>query len=337
MTKHLLLVFLTLLIAACNTPHTQKMPEWINGNSQRYSTALYLTGRGSGDNAQDAKDRARSDLAKQFEVIIDESSQQSQAFVSTEVKGHEKHSLDQSVSRQLNTYTTRNLSGVEIAEQWQSPETNTYHALAVLSRDRAQRQFEQEIAAYDDASRSDIQRAQSEKSNLLKAALLQRALNNQQLRSGVQRSLQVVDSSGRGRPSLYSLSTLKQSRDALLKQVSVQAITSEGEVSELQKLLTAVLAETGFKSGDNQSSDYQVTALLINDPIEEERGWYWLRGTLQITLLDALGHELGVQRWPLKVSATTEKRAQQRMLSEASTTLKQNLRDSLLGFVLDQD
>lgn len=334
MKKHLL-VFLTLLATACSTPHTNKMPEWINGNSQRYSTALYLTGRGSGENAQDAKDRARSDLAKQFEVIIDENSQQSQTFVSTGLEGHEKHSLDQSVSRQLNTYTTRNLAGVEIAEQWQSPETNMYHALAVLSRDRAQRQFEQEITAYDDASRSDIQRAQSEKSSLLKAALLQRAINNQQLRSEVQRSLQVVDSSGRGQPSSFSLSSLKQTRDALLKQVSVQVTTSEGELSELHKLLTAILAEAGFKGADDQVSDYQISALLINDPLEEERGWYWLRGTLQITLLDALGHEIGVQRWPLKASATTKKRAEQRMLSEANDTLKQNLRDSLLGFVLD--
>jgi hypothetical protein len=64
----------------------------------------------------------------------------------------------------------------------------------------------------------------------------------------------------------------------------------------------------------------------------EKNGWFWLRGTMEINLIDVAGNNIGVKRWPLKVSSIDIKRTQQRILSEANKLLKEELRDVLLGF-----
>jgi hypothetical protein len=53
-----------------------------------------------------------------------------------------------------------------------------------------------------------------------------------------------------------------------------------------------------------------------------------------VTLLRPDGKEIGVQRWPLKASATTLERANQRLVTEIDAILKKNLRQTLLSFVL---
>src|SRR3569833_2619063 len=49
-------------------------PDWVNGESARYSASQYLLGRGADAQLDNAKDRARADLAQTFEVAVSEES-----------------------------------------------------------------------------------------------------------------------------------------------------------------------------------------------------------------------------------------------------------------------
>lgn len=323
-------------VTACSfTPeNSESPPDWVNGQSKKYSSALYLSGQGSAPSLDDAKDRARSDLAKQFEVAIREHGQQSQVFTSEQSKGETVQSLDQKITRQLLTYTTRTLQGVEIAEQWQDQSRDIHHALAILSRKKAQLQFEQNIRILDQQSRQRLLQAEAETSQLRRASLVQQTIYSQQKRIAVQSSLQVVDLSGHGKPPTLSLSELIRSRDALLKDISIQP-TATGDLNiELVKLLSGAIAGAGFSIENTGRADYRLTARTLLDPVFEDNGWYWLRGTLQINLIDDSGNDVGVQRWPLKVSSTNIKRSQERLLSTVDKLLKSELRDVLLGFAV---
>ena len=327
---------ITLLITACSfTPdNSDSPPDWVNGQSKKYASALYLSGQGSAPSLDDAKDRARSDLAKQFEVAIKEHGQQSQVFTSEQANGETMQSLDQRITRQLLTYTSRTLQGVEIVEQWQDQSRDMYYALAVLSRNKARQQFEQNIRTLDQQSSQRLLQAEAETSQLRRASLVQQAIDSQQQRIVVQSSLQVVDLSGRGKPPTLSLSELIRSRDALLQDISIQPAANGDMATELAKSLSGAIAGAGFSIENTNRADYRLTVRTLLDPVFEDNGWYWLRGTLEINLIDDAGNDVGVQRWPLKVSSTNIKRSQQRLLSAVDKLLKSELRDVLLGFAV---
>jgi hypothetical protein len=330
------LVLLSILFtSACsfNSVVPNAQPDWVNGQSKKYPSLLYLSGQGSAITSDDAKDRARSDLAKQFEVSLKESSQQSQTFTSEQANGDTLNLLNQQISRQLFTYTSRTLQGVEIADQWYEPDQNTHYALAVLSRNKTRQRLEQTLQKIDQQSDQRLLQAENESSHLKRAKLVQIAINAQQKRIIMQSSLQVVDPSGLGSPAKLSLAELIRSRDALLKKVIIQPIASGDESNELLKVASGALAGAGF-SINNNDFNYQFKIQTLLDPVIKKNGWFWLRGTMEINLIDSDGNSIGVHRWPLKVSSIHLKRTQPRLITEANRLLKEELRDVLLGFAV---
>ena len=329
-------MLLCLLAAACaSTPGGDgDRPDWIDGQSGRYPQALYLSGQGNALTPQDAKDRARGELAKQFEVAVRERSQQSQTFSSQQAGGESIQSLDQKVSRGLLTSTSKSLQGVQIAEQWRDEANDQHYALAVLSRSRARFQFEQEIRALDDQSRQWLRRGEAENTLLKRAGFVQQAVAAQQRRIVVQSSLQVVDASGRGEPPVMSLAELERSRDALLNRITLLPTASGAMASDLTNLLSAASAGAGFKIANSTQPDYRLLVQAQLDPVIEQSGWYWIRGTLQLNLVDNAGNDIGVERWELKASSTSVERTQQRLLSDTDALLKDKLRETLLGFAV---
>ena len=328
-------ILLCLFAAACaSTPDDGGRPDWIDGQSGQYPQALYLSGQGSALTPQDAKDRARSELAKQFEVAVRERGQQSQTFSSQQAGGESIQTLDQKISRRLLTSTSKSLQGVQIAEQWRDAVNDQHYALAVLSRGRARFQFEQEISALDDQSQRWLRQAEGENTPLKRAGFVQQAIAAQQQRIVVQSSLQVVDASGRGKPPVMSLAELERSRDTLLNRITLLPSASGALAPDLTNLLSAASAGAGFKIGNSGETDYRLLLEAQLDPVIEQSGWYWMRGTLQLNLVDNAGNDIGVKRWELKASSTSVERTQQRLLSDTDALLKDELRETVLGFAV---
>ena len=60
---------------------------------------------------------------------------------------------------------------------------------------------------------------------------------------------------------------------------------------------------------------------------QDNEGWYWYRGTLQISLKNS-----GTHRWQIKVSAQQPELAMQRVLDAVNTTLKTELRQVIIQY-----
>lgn len=329
--QHIPLLCVIALISACAGQPVNRTPDWLDSQSKQYPAALYLTGQGEADNLNDAKDRARADLAKQFEVAIEEHSQQQQQYNKQTQGEQSTESLTQSVNRQLSTQTTRTVQGIEIADNWQDPGSHRYYALAVLSRNKARQQYEQQITALDTQTRQKLKQADSENDPLRKAALVQAGIDAQLQRLGVQSALQVVDASGRGKPATISLAELIRTRDTLIGKITITPVALGTLAEKLDTILSGNTANAGFQIS-TQNAVYSLVADIKLDPPFKQDGWHWLRGTLELTLVDRNNNDIGVKRWPLKAASITAEQTEQRLLSDVDKILKDELRETVLGF-----
>ncbi|MGA9855765.1 MAG: LPP20 family lipoprotein [Gammaproteobacteria bacterium] len=326
----LLLILLLGALAACSQatkPNAQ--PGWIMGQDAKYPSSSYLLGRGQGDNLAIAKDRARADLAKNFSVNVSEQVKDVSSYTQG-TTGPAKNSQD--VSRSLSTRTDEMLRGVEIGEIWQDPVTQEYYALAVLSRLKTDAALRQQISDLDASTRVYLGQAQASNDLFVKIANATRAVDAQATRTGLQQELQVVDITGRGMPPIWTLGQLQADRSALLARLKISAAATGQDAAAVQPILAGALANAGFTVAG--SGDYTMTANLnyANLSLRGD-GWYWITGTLQVTL-DANngGQAHGVRRWEVKVSATDPQLVHQRLLDQIALDLDADIQATILSF-----
>ena len=325
----LLIATSLLLLTACGTTKPQNVrPDWVTGNSASYPAATYLTGRGQADEMAVAKDRARADLAKVFSVNISEQTKDTSSYSQTNAGGAPVMQNTMDVSRNISTRTDQVLSGVEISDTWQDPVTHETYALATLSRSKAAAALRQQIGDLDAGTTAYLNQAQNSSDLFDKIAAAGQAVDAQQTRAGLQHALQVVDATGTGMPPPWPLAKLQADRAALLKQFQVTAAAEGKNAEALQKLLAGSLGDAGFTVVEN--APYTMTANLDYANLTPQGGWYWITGTLQVTL-NGSGRAHGVRRWDIKVSGTDPQLAEQRLMDQVA----QYLQSDILGTVLD--
>lgn len=327
------LLFLLLSLSACmqSTPVMSRgdAPEWINGEPDLYPNFKYLSATGSASNVETAKSRALANLSKIFEVRIREVSTARQNVSSHRENDEETVAVDLSRSSTVNTHTDKMIEGARIAEQWQSPDDLTWYALAVLDRGQAGNNLRQEMNRIDEETAFLLEQADKRQDPLQRIADLSQALQKQYDRQLLQKTLKVIDTRGKGAPASWNLTELKERRDQALRRLPIATGVDEDSIGGLDRILQAAASEAGLKQGQG---GYRLSAALHTQDVLRRQGWYWLRGTLKLTLSDASGTALGYKSWPLKVSAQDEGQLASRMRKQVEKKLDTELLDTLLSF-----
>ncbi len=333
-TTLVIVLALGLLGCATSSKKDADQPDWVTGQSSKYERQRYLVGRGQGGDLDMAKDRARADLAKNFDVQVTERTEDIQQFEATKDGEAATSRLEESASRKLTTHTDQLLQGAEIAELWQDPETKTFYALAVLSRTKASRGLRKEIQGLDEATRHSVRSAQASDDPLVKVAFASRALATQTERERLEKTLRVVDRLGHGVPSDQNAASLRVDRDELLQRIQIVARGSERGYDHTEDLVGSALVSAGFAGGDDNEPDYELKGLLLFDEPRIREGVHWVVGTLEITLLSAKSQQArGTKRWELKAgSSVGPSVAQRRAIEKAQAVLNAQLRSTILGF-----
>jgi hypothetical protein len=312
-----------LLFGCASTPST---PDWINGKSAKYPDNQYLVGRGQADVPEDARNRARADLAKILEVAISAKSSDVTTYSSGPAGG-----TDSQVSRSIATRTDQIVRGIQIPETWQNPQTKSTYALAVLPRSQAAMGLRADIDRLDAATRGYVAQARGAPDLLVQIASASRALDSQRERDGVQRALQVIDVTGQGVAPEQNSGQLAADLSALLKRVHMKPQAPGSQ--ELERMLSAALSAAGFVPDAGAAAPYVLFGSLQLDDLGVIDGWYWMRGTLEVQLTDTgSGKVRGNKRWEIKTSSPQKATAQRRTMDEADATLKRELRPAILGF-----
>ena len=313
------------LFGCASAPST---PDWVNGKSAKYPDNQYLVGRGQADAQEDARNRARADLAKILEVGVSAKSSDVTTFTSD---GGGK--TESQVSRNIVTRTDQIVRGIQIPEGWQDPQTKSYYALAVLPRSQAAMALRADIERLDAATQGYVQGARNTPDLLAQVASASRALDSQRERDAVQRALQVIDVTGLGVEPRQNSGQLAADLNVLLKRVRMKPQAPGSQ--ELERMLSAALSAAGFVPEAGAAAPYVLLGSLQLDDLGVIDGWYWMRGTLEVQLTEAAsGKVRGNKRWEIKTSSPQKATAQRRTLDEADATLKRELRPAILGFAV---
>lgn len=313
------------LVSCASTPPGP--PDWVNGRSAAYPDSRYLVGRGEAGTQEDARDRARADLAKAFEVEVSAKSSDSTRFNS----GPEGAKTQSEISRSVETYTDRIVRGVQMAEGWRDPRTGSYFALAVVSRPQAAAALRAEIARLDAATRGYIGQARGAGDLLAQIASASRAVDSQRERDALERTLEVVDVGGHGVTPEFNSGELAADLAALLKRVHMKPQASSSP--RLERMLSAALSASGFVPEAGDAAPYVLDGSLVLDDLGPIDGWYWMRGRLEVQLTEtASGKVRGSRRWEIKTSSVQMPTAERRAYDEVDATLKRELRSAIIGF-----
>lgn len=336
--KHVNLTLFAILITnlvACSSSGSKpgSEPDWISGNSSKYSTQRYLLGRGQADDTGTAKDRARADLAKIFVVNVNVTDIDKQKFTSSTAGENTASEFSTEVSRSIVTSTDQMLKGVQIADIWKDDTTKTVHALAVLPRQEASHGIREEISRLDSLTRLSIQEAGNSQDSLGKVAYARRAVIAQQERLGYQQALRIIDPSGRGDPPEYDIAKLITDYEKLLPRVRIKPVMLGENEGIVASALPAALSSAGFSVTDSEDdADYIMEVTLKLAETFQKEGWYWGRGVLLMNLRDRKNVVLGQKEWPVKASAREQSEVMIRVERKADDLLQSDLLPTMMGF-----
>jgi len=304
-------------------------PDWVNGKSAKYPDSQYLVGRGQADTQEDARNRARADLAKTLEVAVSAKSTDVASFSS----GAEGAKTESQVSRSVETRTDQIVRGVQMADAWQDPQTKSYYALAVLQRSQAAMGLRAEIERLDAATRGYVDQARNAPDLLAQIASASKAFDSQRERDAVQRTLEVVDVTGHGVTPEFNSGQLAADLSGLLKRVHMKPQAAGSP--ELERMLSAALSAAGFVPEAGADAPYVLAGSLQLDDLGLIDGWYWMRGTLEVQLTEAAsGKVRGSKRWEIKTSSPQKPTARRRAYDEADALLKRELRPAIIEFAV---
>jgi hypothetical protein len=305
------------------------VPDWVSGESAKYKSDQYLIGRGSADTQEEAKDRARADVAKVFQVAVvanTDDTQRSKSDSSGAVQ------FEEQASRHISTSTDQIISGIQIADMWKNPANGNVHVLAVLPRLQTATSLRQQIGSLDDAIRNYIEQSRREDDLFVKIAAANHALETQLEREGLQKNLQVVDITGRGIEPQWNSDKLKADLGDLLKRVSIAPRAAAGSPAGLEEIVAGALARAGFMPDTGDHPAYVLQARMNLNDLGLIDGWYWQRGNLEITLTETANNRVrGTKQWSIKGNAQNAAEAVQRAMDQADAILKRELGDAIVS------
>jgi hypothetical protein len=294
------------LLTACSS----KQPDWVDKPTGQYPPQRYLSAVGEADDRSTADDRALANLAKIFEVAIsDRSLDFSQAQVSGDQSGRDVSNI-QTASRYVTTEAKQVLEGAQLMESWQDDEGNAY-SLAVLEKAPATRRFRDAVRHADRQIEDRVNYASQQAPNPVVAlAALEQARKIENQRSNLNRNLSVVR--GRGIKAPYDQASLEK---LLRNALATLQFSAEADSPELQQNLESAIGTLGITL--DQQAPYLLIASMDTEPVQQKQGWYWLRGSTQLSLMFQ-GETLAKKRWPLKVSALDKGMVEQRAKDKLS-------------------
>ena len=295
-----------LVLTACSSRH----PDWLDRPSEQYPQQLYLSAVGEADDRSTADDRALANLAKIFEVAIrDRSLDFSQAQVSGDQSGRVVSNI-QTTSRYVNTDARQVLEGTQLVESWRAEEGKTY-ALAVLEKAPAEKRFRDGVRSADRQIEGRVNYASQQAPNPVVAlAALEQARKIENQRSNLNRNLSVV--SGNGIKAHYDQASLEKLLRSALTSLHFHAVADS---PQLRQNLESAVSTLGITLDKN--APYRLMASMDVEPVQQKQGWYWLRGSLEMSL-NYQGEALATKRWPLKVSAMDKGMVEQRAKDKLS-------------------
>jgi RNase H-fold protein (predicted Holliday junction resolvase) len=310
----ILTILLMLLLFACAGP---RAPEWTLGKSVLYPSEAYLLGVGFGRDRAHAEDRARSEIAKTFQVQIQSRESIVESHWVSQVGEPATTEYSQSVQAELTAITDKVLEGVRIAEIWQDEETGEHYALAVLDRLRTSRALRGELDEIDQAVAAKVRQAEAAGTPLRQLGYYLQALKSLERRRGIAADLRVTDPGGWVLEAPYSLADIAERTDKAAAGIRI-GIDLEGDRQGIVNgALVRALTGIGMALAPSLERDLLVKGAVNVELYRTEEPWQWSVASAQVQFVEEDGTVLDALRTSVKegsrIAARSETIARERL------------------------
>ena len=322
MNRLILYILCFFLLASCSSDQVREDAEGLDRQT-------YLIGTGSADNEENAKQRARSNLAKIFEVEVKEDTSDYSQFRSNNRQGKKSIKRSWQVDRSISTYTNRVLEGVQIASVKQNEKSKQYRAVAVLPRKQASSYLTAQIQTLDSNVRQLMSEAIDEQDKIKKLRLLYQALKKQKQRDQLQKALVIVDSNGVGLPTDVSFWQIQDQLDKTLASIRFSLDIKPNQKIDLYALLDSAIANVGAKT--DKQGDYQLKSTIKVYDLGKIQGWNWYKALLTLKITDSGHRTLVAKKVTVKVAALDAPSAKIKLQKKLLSYTEQVLTKMILG------
>ena len=319
MNQFLVITVLSLFLMSCGGS------ELVREDVGDYDLNKYLIGTGVADTEKNAKARARSDLAKVFEVEVKEDTLDTSQFQSG-AKGVNK---SWKINRNISTYTNKVLTGVQIASVKKDKKTQQYRAIALLPRDQAATSLKQQLNLVDTDINALLNDADNTNNLLESVRLNYKALVKQKQREQLQKALVVVDTSGEGITSSQSYVQVAQKLSASIQQLRFSVVLKGQSKLDIVKITHSALANVGVTV--TADGDYQLQTSIQVIDLGVQQDWNWFKALVSLQIKDAQRRPLAEKKVEIKVAALDKASAKLKLEKKLLKITEETLLKMLLN------
>lgn len=328
----IIIALLAMLAAGCSSTPTARSnaplpaaapprpePDWVSNESARYGRIEYIVKRAEANNAEQARQDARDKIIALFTYVDPAAKADSAALIAAAAP--------------------EIVSSVTIADEWQNPDTKTFHALATLQRKHGEAYMKAKIPQLDQETQKLIDAAATKNIDpLRRTGLLAKALRAQKQRQYLQLSMRTVDVTGRGIKPVWDVVRIEADLEEQFKQLKIQPMGTSDDKAEAQlmvNLLTGGLKTAGLTPADTNHAEYLLKGKLTIDPKRLPNNWVSGQGVLQIELTERIaGLGRGEKKWNIEMPGLDEETAARRVTEKAEFTLKKEMHNVLLEIAI---
>ncbi|MBX2857767.1 MAG: LPP20 family lipoprotein [Cellvibrionaceae bacterium] len=327
MSSQSLLIFLFVgLLLACGS-QTQKAshsePAWLHGESQSFPRKQYVFGVGEADTLSSAKERARAEIAKVFNVAINTSTRDESHYEQLDTRlASAKESLV--VSQSIVTQSQQRISGIEIPHTWQHPSSRRFYALAVLPRQKTASSLRSNISSLDQATTQVLDEIAAEEHSIFQTVKsLSLAIALQRKRKTLAKQLAVVSLTANRVPDRWNIESLINRRSKALAALNVAVQAAGDQSDKMARILANTLANQGVSVSKN--GQYRIGLQLSSQALPAQGAWFYNLASLTVSVYGRDNTPLGGKTWDYKVAATEPGLSEKRIVERATKILEEEL------------
>lgn len=340
-------VLLGLVVGAMACAHTPEnaiaqKPDWVSGDSVKYSRKNFLSAVGEGDTRQEAENQARLGVARFFETKIQSEVKEDSNYRGSSGTGKSDYQLDKTYSSQTKMVTDQILSGVEITEYFRD-QVGRHYALAALNRMNALGSLKDKTDALDAKIAGFLGQVKSSETDSQQSALVNLRFYLQALPLVKERELYAKQIGVlSGSPSLYvaqkDYSQVEVNVQKILNEISVKVdISGEGS-ARIRDAIIASLNKSRFKVDPNFSGTPdillkgEVNSQVVN---RQDETWKWAKSEVVVDLVDGKNNQkFGQIRKSQREGSKDLRRARDLTLEKISEDLQGEVSEMVLEFLI---
>ncbi|MCP3940149.1 MAG: hypothetical protein GY710_01530 [Desulfobacteraceae bacterium] len=285
-----LVIFLMFLALGCG----KKSPTTpVDDKNPNFSKARFLTANGVGNTQIDARRQALAELSSVFESKVQS---QTTSLAKSSLGSDNKELFEKTIESRIQIISSVRLKGAEIGKEWQDKATGVFHALAVLDKVDAGKNWTNDLEIIDNQLRAKALALEKITGRLSRMAALNKIISLSLQRHVIKSRLMVI-----GYPDLseFELDMARMTSQLAVIQSELRFyIDIKGKYGAIAKnLLAQTLTRNGILITRNMDrADALIQGKIVITPLTlKNPNVTFVRGTGDIKVIEPASHALFAQ------------------------------------------